>query len=82
MPESRHSQRARMLRAGKIVFNDRSSVIDCTVRNLSPKGACLLVSSVVGVPLTFELLLESDGTSRPCKMIWNSSNRIGIEFRG
>ena len=82
MPESRHSQRARMLRAGKIVFNNKSSVIDCMVRNLSPAGACLLVPNVIGVPTTFELLIEGEGASRPCTMIWNNQNRIGIEFRG
>jgi PilZ domain len=73
---------ARMLRAGKIVFNNKSSVIDCMVRNLSRTGACLLVPNVIGVPTTFELLIEGEGASRPCKMIWNNQNRIGIEFRG
>ena len=33
MLERRHSQRARTLRAGKIVFNNKNSVIDCMVRN-------------------------------------------------
>ena len=71
-----------MLRAGKIVFNNKSSVIDCMVRNLSPTGACLLVPNVIGVPSTFELLIEGEGANRPCTMIWNNQNRIGIEFRG
>jgi PilZ domain len=82
MPERRHSLRARMLRAGKIVFNNKSSVIDCMVRNLSRSGACLLVPNVIGVPSTFELLIEGEDASRPCKMIWNDRNRIGIEFQG
>jgi PilZ domain len=82
MPEHRHSLRTRMLRAGKIVFNNKSSVIDCMVRNLSRTGACLLVPNVIGVPSTFELLIEGELASRPCKMIWNNQNRIGIEFRG
>ena len=71
-----------MLRAGKIVFNNKSSVIDCMVRNLSREGACLLVSSVIGVPPTFDLVIDGGGASRPCKMVWNDRNRIGIEFRG
>ena len=82
MPEHRHSQRTHMLRAGKIVFNNKSSVIDCMVRNLSRNGACLLVPNVIGVPSTFELLIEGEGASRPCEMIWNNQNRIGIEFHG
>jgi PilZ domain len=82
MPERRHILRTRMLRAGKIVFNNKSSVIDCMVRNLSRTGACLLVPNVIGVPSTFELLIEGELASRPCQMIWNNQNRIGIEFRG
>jgi len=82
MLERRHSQRARTLRAGKIVFNNKTSVIDCMVRNTSRNGACLLVASVIGIPSTFDLLIEGDGASRSCKMVWNNQNRIGIEFRG
>ena len=33
------------LKAGRIVFNQRRSVLDCTVRNLSSTGACLDVPS-------------------------------------
>jgi len=82
MLERRHSERARTLRAGKIVFNNKTSVIDCMVRNTSRNGACLLVASVIGIPSTFDLLIEGDGASRSCKMVWNNQNRIGIEFRG
>ena len=67
MPEHRHSQRTRMLRAGKIVFNNKSSVIDCLVRNLSPTGACLLVSNVIGVPSTFELLIGVRAQAVPAR---------------
>jgi len=81
MLERRHSQRARTLRAGKIVFNNKNSVIDCMVRNLSRNGACLLVSSVIGVPSTFDLLVEGECVSRRCKMVWNNQNRVGVEFR-
>jgi PilZ domain len=78
--ERRHSQRARTLRAGKIVFNNKSSVIDCRVRNVSTDGACLMVASVVGIPSAFELLIDGEAASRPCKRVWHTQNRIGIEF--
>jgi hypothetical protein len=80
MQERRHSQRVRTLRAGRIVFNNKRSVIDCMVRNTSRNGACLLVASVVGIPSAFELLIEGDTDSRPCKRVWHAQNRIGIEF--
>jgi hypothetical protein len=69
-----------MLRAGKILFNNKRSVIDCMVRNVSMRGACLLLPSVVGVPQAFDLVIEGETASRPCKMIWHAQNRIGIEF--
>jgi PilZ domain len=81
MAERRRSQRVRTLRAGRIVINNRRSVLDCMVRNLSPAGACLIVPSIVGIPPTFELLIEGERAPRPCKLIWHDQNRIGIEFR-
>jgi hypothetical protein len=80
MPERRHSQRSRTLRAGKILFNNRASVIDCMVRNVSAHGACLLLPSVVGVPQVFDLMIDGEGASHPCKMMWHAQNRIGVEF--
>ncbi len=82
MQERRHNQRARTLRAGKILFNNKRSVIDCMIRNMSGNGACLLVASVVGIPPIFDLLIEGEAVSRRCKAVWHGQNRIGIEFNG
>jgi hypothetical protein len=55
MEERRISNRSRICRGGKILFNNRRSVLDCTIRNLSPGGACVQVENLVGVPATFDL---------------------------
>jgi diguanylate cyclase (GGDEF)-like protein len=81
MDERRQSHRARTLRSGKILFNDRRSVVDCTVRNLSGEGACLQVASLVGIPASFDLMIEGEASSRPCRMMWQSDNRAGVAFR-
>ena len=60
MEERRISHRSRICRGGKILFNNRRSVLDCTIRNLSPGGACVQVENLVGVPATFQL-----GEARP-----------------
>jgi hypothetical protein len=39
--ERRTAQRHRTLKAGKIVLHQGSSVIDCTVRNVSASGAAI-----------------------------------------
>ena len=52
MEERRKVQRGRTLKAGSISFNGAGG-IDCRVRNMSPVGACLEVSSQVGIPKRF-----------------------------
>jgi diguanylate cyclase (GGDEF)-like protein len=78
--ERRESHRARMWRGGKILLNNRRSVLDCTIRNLSPGGACLQVESLVGVPATFDLLIDGENAPRPCRLVWQSDHRAGVEF--
>jgi hypothetical protein len=78
--ERRESHRSRTYRGGKILFNNRRSVIDCTIRNLSPEGACLQVESVVGVPAEFDLLVDGEEAPRPCRLRWQSDHRVGVEF--
>lgn len=78
--DNRLTQRRTTLKGGRIAFNGGRSTIDCTIRNLSAKGAKLQVSSVVGIPDTFDLLLE--GASRqPCRVIWRTLKELGVEFR-
>lgn len=78
--ENRNAQRRTTLKGGRIVFNAGRSTIDAHVRNLSAKGAKLQVSSVVGIPDTFDLLLE--GHSRqPCRVVWRTLKELGVEFR-
>jgi hypothetical protein len=80
MQERRRVSRNRTLKSGKILVHARTSLIDCTVRNLSPHGALLLVSSLAGVPENFELVLESRQKHR-CRVIWRGEDRLGVEFR-
>jgi hypothetical protein len=80
MNERRHIRRARTLRSGKILLNNKSSVIDCTVRNLSADGACLRVASVAGIPPSFDLLIDGDNASLACDVIWRSPDHVGVSF--
>ena len=38
------------------------------------------VNSTTGIPQTFELLIDGDRTSYPCRITWTSETRAGIEF--
>jgi len=78
MENRRGQERRRTLKSGKIIFNHRASVVDCLVRNLSTGGACLQLANVVGVPQTFDLVI--DGVQRPCIVKWTNANRLGVSF--
>lgn len=81
MEERRRETRHRTLRSGKIVFNDRRSVVDCLVRNLSPGGACLQVNTSFGLPAAFELMIDGNERGIPADMAWATQTRVGVVFR-
>jgi len=80
MAERRRVARHRTLKSGKIVVQPYASVFDCTVRNLSPNGALLVVASLVAIPEQFDLVLEATGEQHPCRVIWRGEDRLGVEF--
>jgi hypothetical protein len=80
MEERRTIQRTRTLKSARIAFNHSSSVIDCTVRNLTNVGACLHVTSSLGVPETFDLMFDSIRAHRPCRVVWRTETKIGVAF--
>jgi hypothetical protein len=78
--EKRQGSRRRVLKGGKISFHQLGTSTDCTVRNLSQLGACLIVTSPVGIPDEFDLVMDSDKTPRRCRVEWRSANQIGVSF--
>ena len=80
MDERRRLPRVRTLKSGKIIFNLHSCVVDCTVRNLTARGALLVVPSLVGIPANFELVLEQENTHHDCRVVWRGEDRLGVEF--
>ncbi len=79
MEERRKETRRRTFKVGKIMIGGKS-IIDCTVRNLTYKGASLEVGSPVGIPAMFELSIPVDNLTRKCRVRWRKSNQIGICF--
>jgi PilZ domain len=79
MSENLAKLRQRVLKSAKIGFN-RGGVIDCTIRDISEDGACLRVTSALGIPAFFELILD-DKTQRLCQVKWRKETQIGVEFQ-
>jgi PilZ domain len=78
--ERRHEPRARTLKSAHILLNHHHSVIDCTVRNLSPSGASLNVASTLGIPETFDVMFDADKSVRTCHLVWHKEKQLGVEF--
>jgi hypothetical protein len=76
----RASPRKRTLKTGRIVFNNKRSVIDCTVRNVSAGGALLAVQSLIGIPDSFDLMIDSDTTTHPARVMWKRDGQLGVKF--
>jgi hypothetical protein len=78
--ERRQHARSRTLIGAQIIFNQRRSTLDCTVRNLSEHGALLVLSDAVSTPELFELYLPLKRESRMVRARWRDGTRQGVEF--
>ena len=76
--ERRAAPRHRVLRAGTILIGSGS--VNCMARNMSITGAMLGVTSSVGIPQYFTLILSPDGRYTPCCVMWRQQMLIGIMF--
>ncbi|MGB6175243.1 MAG: PilZ domain-containing protein [Methylocella sp.] len=77
--ERRNVARHRALKNARIAFKGHEATIDCTVRNLSDRGACLIVESPIGIPDSFDLMLDH-ASVRDCRVTWRKATKIGVEF--
>jgi hypothetical protein len=80
MSERRRSKRNRTILSGKIIFNNRTSVLDCVVKNISSSGAKLVLPNTLRVPNEFELYIPKMRCSYDARLIRYDSEAIGVEF--
>jgi hypothetical protein len=59
--DGQRQARCRVLKGAHITFKGHWAAIDCVVRNLSDRGACLKVESPIGIPDSFDLVLGGPG---------------------
>jgi hypothetical protein len=72
--------RTRIARSAKIISPHKSSVIHCTVQNITSGGACLKLANTCGMPVTFELTFEHGRTRRACRVVWCTNDMLGVAF--
>src|ERR1700730_5163107 len=77
--QERRNDARYILKGAHIAFKGhRATTIDCTVRNMSIRGACLNVENSIGIPSSFDLVLDSTSV-HSCRVTWRKAMQIGVE---
>jgi hypothetical protein len=77
--ERRINPRDRITKQAVIWRDDPYSIVICTVRDLSPAGAGLVLPDCVR-PLPPEFDLTFDHVTRRCFAVWRHLGRMGLRF--
>ncbi|MGQ0683817.1 PilZ domain-containing protein [Bradyrhizobium sp.] len=81
MQDRRQSARDKVFLGGIAEINDRGSTVDCVVRNINERGACVEIDEAARLPETVNLNIPRKGRSVLARMIWRQANRVGLAFR-
>src|SRR3954470_8703170 len=84
-PEPRAVERRRITRQksflrGSIHFNNRRSVVDCLIRDISPYGARLVFSDAVTTPDVLELYIPQKEQTLRVQVVWRLGQEVGVAF--
>jgi len=80
MSERRKELRSRTLLGGVISFNKRRSTLECSVRNLSEKGARLEFTNTSLLPDTFDLTVVRKEATYRVNTVRRTQNAAGVQF--
>jgi PilZ domain len=81
MQDRRQGIREKVFLGGVAEFNQRGSTMDCVVRNINERGACVEIDEAARLPESMSLNIPRKGRSFLAKMIWRHANRVGLAFR-
>jgi len=68
-----------VLKSAFLVFSEKVPKLECTVRNISEAGAALLVSTSIGIPTFFDIVIER--RRHHCRSVWRTDTKIGVAFQ-
>jgi hypothetical protein len=80
MQERRKTARPRTYFSGQIIYNERSSLMDCLVRNFTGSGAKLVFTNTATVPREFEILIARHDRRLRARIVWCRANEAGVAF--
>lgn len=80
MSEQRKAARTRVIYGGMLIFNNRCSTMDCTVRNFSANGARITIPHNALLPDHLTLVVARKGREYAARLAWRSEGAAGLEF--
>ena len=80
MAERRQSVRQKSFLRGCIYFNNRRTVVDCLIRDISEHGARLRFSDSITVPDSFELHIPQKSQTLRVTTRWRHGMDVGVAF--
>jgi hypothetical protein len=80
MSERRVAPRQKSFLRGCIYFNNRRSVMDCLVRDLTEDGARIIFSHAVNVPDVVELYIPQKEQTLRAHVKWRRGDDVGLDF--
>ncbi len=80
MQEVRRAERIKSFLRAQIIFNNRMSTMECTIKNFSPYGAKLALDESMSVPSDFDLYIPQKSRTYHAHMAWRDATAIGVEF--
>lgn len=72
--------RQRTLLRGKVIFNNRSSIIDCMIRELSAEHAVLRMPSTLIVPRWFDLQVIERAQIFACEVEARTTSELKVKL--
>ena len=80
MAERRGTPRQKSFLRGCIYFNNRRSVFDCLIRDLTEDGARIIFSHTVNVPDVVELYIPQREQTLRAHVKWRRGDDVGLDF--
>ena len=78
--ERRRIARQKSFLRGMIYFNNRRSVADCLIRDISAFGARLIFSDTVTTPDVLDLYIPQKEQMLRSQVIWRGGLEVGVAF--
>jgi hypothetical protein len=78
--ERRRIARQKSFLRGMIYFNNRRSVVDCLIRDITAYGARLTFSAAITAPDVLELHVPQKEQTLRSHVIWRHGRELGVAF--